>query len=59
LSDDRWIHASGRRVVFLAVTPIAISASDVRRRIARGQSVRYLVPAAVERYLRRRQLYRD
>jgi nicotinate-nucleotide adenylyltransferase len=35
-----------------------ISASDLRRRIARGLSVRHLVPAAVERYIRSHGLYR-
>ena len=36
-----------------------ISASDIRNRVARGQSIRYLVPPAVERIIRDRQLYRE
>jgi nicotinate-nucleotide adenylyltransferase len=58
VSKARWLHASGKTVVFLPVTDLDISASEIRRRLARGQSVRYLVPAAVERFLVRRRLYR-
>ena len=36
---------------------IDISASDIRNRVARGQSIRYLVPPAVEEIIRARQLY--
>ena len=36
-----------------------ISATDVRNRVASGQSIRYLVPPAVETIIRERQLYRE
>lgn len=36
-----------------------ISATDIRNRVARGQSIRYLVPPAVETLIRERQLYRE
>jgi nicotinate-nucleotide adenylyltransferase len=38
---------------------IDISASDIRNRVARGQSIRYLVPPAVEKIITARQLYRE
>ena len=38
---------------------LEISASDIRNRVARGQSIRYLVPPAVEKIIRERQLYRE
>jgi nicotinate-nucleotide adenylyltransferase len=38
---------------------IDISATDIRNRVARGQSIRYLVPPAVEKIIRDRELYRE
>jgi nicotinate-nucleotide adenylyltransferase len=38
---------------------VDISATDIRNRVARGQSIRYLVPPAVEQIIRERQLYRE
>ena len=50
-------HASGTEIRGVPFTPLAISASDVRRRIARGSSVRYLVPNAVIDYIEKHRLY--
>ena len=38
---------------------IGISASDLRQRVAAGQSIRYRTPRAVEKYIEARGLYRD
>jgi len=38
---------------------VDISATDIRNRVARGQSIRYLVPPAVEKIIRERELYRE
>lgn len=51
-------HRSGNTITFLTVTALDISASAIRERLARGESVRYLVPPAVERYIDRHGLYR-
>ncbi len=51
------LHRSGNRILFLTVTPLDISASAIRLRVQRGQSIRYLVPPTVEGYVRRKQLY--
>jgi nicotinate-nucleotide adenylyltransferase len=38
---------------------IEISATDIRKRVAHGQSIRYLVPPAVEEIIQREKLYRE
>lgn len=43
----------------VAVTPIGISSSAVRERVSQGRSIRYLVPAAVEKIIESRNLYRS
>ena len=43
---------------WLEMPRLDISSSDVRSRIGSGRSIRYLTPAAVERYIRQHRLYR-
>jgi nicotinate-nucleotide adenylyltransferase len=38
---------------------IDISATDIRKRVADGRSIRYLVPKAVEEIIRRDKIYRE
>lgn len=38
---------------------IDISATEIRKRVASGQSIRYLVPPAVEEIIRQENLYRE
>ncbi len=52
-------HRSGQEIREVAVSPLAVSASDLRRRVARGASLRYLVPDAVIDYIRKHGLYRE
>ncbi len=50
-------EAQGR--IFLVPTPaIGVSSSDIRRRVAAGEPIRYQVPEAVEAYIADRGLYR-
>ncbi len=37
---------------------IALSSSEVRQRLAQGRTIRYMVPEAVEQYIREHRLYR-
>ena len=39
--------------------PIDISATEIRRRIAQNESIRYLVPESVEEIIKRENLYRE
>lgn len=50
-------HRTGNRITFQRVSGLDISASAIRGQLGRGLSVRYLVPAAVERYITRHRLY--
>lgn len=51
------VHASGNELRAVAFTPLEISASDIRRRAARGESIRYLVPDEVREYIAKHRLY--
>jgi nicotinate-nucleotide adenylyltransferase len=52
-------HPSGHVVREIPVAQLAISASDLRQRIARGGSIRYLVPEPVIDYIQKHRLYRE
>jgi nicotinate-nucleotide adenylyltransferase len=45
------------RVIQLDMPVIGTSSSEIRRRIARGLSVRYLVPPGVEEYITEQRMY--
>ena len=51
-------HQSGTRVHFIELTDIAISASEIRALVRKGKSIRYLLPSQVEKFIKRRRLYR-
>jgi len=46
------------RIHLLDGPSLAVSASEIRRRVAAGMAIRYLVPVAVEEHIAQRGLYR-
>lgn len=57
LSDGTFQHSSGKKVYLHHVTQLDISATTIRASIGEGKSIRYLVPAAVEKYIKEKGLY--
>ena len=51
--------SAAQKVLMLEAPAIDISGTEIRRRVARGLSVRYQVPGEVERYMHHYGLYRD
>ncbi len=56
---DEWFAHHGKSLNVLQVPAMAISSTDIRRRVTEGSSVRYLVPETVEFYIRKNRLYRS
>jgi nicotinate-nucleotide adenylyltransferase len=52
-----WIHLTGLTLCFQEITFLDISSTKVRDLIERGESVRYLIPADVEAYIKEHGLY--
>jgi len=61
LLDEAFGPEAARRLrsSLIRAPLIELSATEVRRRVREGRSVRYLVPAAVRDYILRHGLYRD
>lgn len=51
-------YASSAQVRTLDVPDIEVASRDIRRRVQQGQSIQYLVPSAVQDYIRQHRLYR-
>jgi nicotinate-nucleotide adenylyltransferase len=47
----------GRAALLINVSPITISATDIRTRIKQGKSIKYLLPAEVESYIISNHIY--
>lgn len=54
LPDALW-----ERLTLLSIPGLEISSSDIRKRVLNGRSIRYLLPATVEEYIRDNNLYKN
>jgi nicotinate-nucleotide adenylyltransferase len=52
-----WEAELAERVTFIEAPLLAISGTDLRRRVSEGRSIRYFVPAAVEAFINANKLY--
>jgi nicotinate-nucleotide adenylyltransferase len=57
LAQGLGVDAATVRLRFVACPMIEIASRELRRAIADGMSIRYMVPRAVEEYIRERKLY--
>ena len=48
----------GERIRLLETPELAVSSTDIRERIAKGHSIKYIVPPEVESYIYKKGLYR-
>jgi nicotinate-nucleotide adenylyltransferase len=55
--QDYYVHPSGQTLSFVQTTLLPISATLIREKLRRKESVRYLLPNDVEDYIERHGLY--
>jgi len=55
--DDHYAHASGNTLSFVETTFFPISATEIRGKLQRNESIRYLMPADLVDYVLRHSLY--
>jgi nicotinate-nucleotide adenylyltransferase len=59
IDEGTWEHTSGKRIFLYRITQLDISSTRIRELLRNGRSIKYLVPTAVERYIKKRGLYRN
>jgi len=55
---EREAPTSDPRVSVMDIPALAISSTDIRRRVQEGEPIRYLVPEGVQTYIEKFELYR-
>lgn len=57
--DSGWRETAAGHILMLDITPLEISATDIRRRLAAGEEPRFLLPDAVWQLIRTQDWYRS
>ncbi|MDO8433024.1 MAG: nicotinate-nucleotide adenylyltransferase [Candidatus Binatus sp.] len=55
--EDHYVHPSGQTLSFVDTTFFPISATEIRRKLQRHESINYLLPGDVVDYIQRHALY--
>jgi nicotinate-nucleotide adenylyltransferase len=56
-TDRGYMNDEGNEIVYVEVTPLDISSSMIRWLSKKGESITYLVPPEVEKYIREERIY--
>ncbi|MCG9967014.1 nicotinate-nucleotide adenylyltransferase [Pelotomaculum terephthalicicum JT] len=62
--DELWekvgafIQCPEKKILGMEVPALAISSTDIRRRVREGKTIKYLLPEPVEEYIAKKKLYR-
>jgi nicotinate-nucleotide adenylyltransferase len=56
-ADDHYVQSSGQTLSFVETTFFPISATEIRQKLQRGESINYLLPGDVVDYIQRHALY--
>jgi nicotinate-nucleotide adenylyltransferase len=58
-NDSSYVHKSGKKIHLHDITQIDISSTKIKELLKKHRSIRYLVPASVEKIIHERGLYRN
>ena len=56
--QEKLGEAVAERIQFVSMPGIDLSATDIRQRVKKGKSIRYMTPRAIEIYIEEHSLYR-
>lgn len=59
MGGSSWEHVSGKKIYFHDITQLDISSTKIRELLKNGNSIKYLVPTVVERFITRKGLYAE
>lgn len=54
---NAFVNSGGNSITYLETTPIDISSSDIRERVGKGRTVRYLLPDSAIEFIKKEGLY--